>query len=173
MSFCWSIDMNDKAWFEKMERSRLSRTHTNQELDVAVLDDDDDEEQSPQPFVPTHKRIITEDEEVKYSIILSYKEIFAGKDGYEEPIINEDGSITFSFPSPEEAGNFFMQDAEKGHAFVIIDMKTNTVVGYSNGDGHFYHVDGKVFQKGEAIARSSEIHPDKFDMPRPASPNFR
>ena len=123
--------------------------------------------------MPTHKRILTEDEEVKHSIILSYKEIFAGKDGYEEPIINEDGSITFSFPSHEEAGNFFMQDAKKGHAFVIIDMKTNTVVGYSNGDGHFYHVDGKVFQKGEAIACSSEIHPDKFDMPRPASPNFR
>ena len=38
MSFCWSIDMNDKAWFEKMERSRLFRTHANQELDVAVLD---------------------------------------------------------------------------------------------------------------------------------------
>lgn len=162
--------MNDRAWFEKMER-RLARMHVDQELDVAVLDEE--EKKAPQPLVTTHKSIITEDEKVKYSIILSYKEIFAGKDGYEEPIINEDNSITFSFPSSEEAGNFFMKEAEKGCAFVIVDMKTNTVVGYSNGNGSFYHVDGKLFQKGEALAHSSAIQPDNFDMPRPASPSCR
>lgn len=50
----------------------------------------------------------------------------------------------------------------------------HNVVGYSNGDGNVYHMDGKVFQKGEVLASASEIYPDGwFDRPKIFSPDCR
>ena len=74
------------------------------------------------------------------------------KDGYEAPEVNEDGSISFKFPSEEEAVDFFSDRAKKGEKFMILDASTNEMLAFSNGDGNLRRPpepNGEVIKQGE------------------------
>lgn len=168
--------MNDKAWFDRVERQKAEKRkladsfiNNSFEGESVILDEEDEGLVSPLPLIST--KAVAKAETVR-SIISAYNEIFSGKKGYKEPVVNPDGSISLSFSNSVEVGNFFMDQAQKGHAFLILDPKTRTVVGYSDGKD-FYHHNGEPFHKGQMLADSSETHPEGFEMPHPISSVYR
>lgn len=96
-------------------------------------------------------------------IMAAYNEIYAEEEWYEEPKV-EGNTVLLKFPTPEEAGKFFMKQSENGHIFLISDPKTNKVMAYSNGDGQLYHGDGQVFKAGEAL-KVADIDAKSFEIP--------
>lgn len=92
------------------------------------------------------------------------------KDGFCEVKVNSDGSRVFSFPSPEEAGDFFEARAKEGHAFELRDKLTNELIARSNGDGHIYRPNGKAFDPGEFKQALKDIDENRKDDEQSMSP---
>ncbi len=112
--------------------------------------------------------VLPEDKNEKDSIIDAYKNQFGGKPGFKEPIVNRDGSITLTFPNKGDAEKFFIGEAQKGTRMIIVDAVTQTVMGYSNGDGTLYHADGNECKSGDAL-KPSKIAAKDFTLPEPKS----
>ncbi len=77
------------------------------------------------------------------------------KPGYKEPKEDKDG-VTFTFPTEEDAVNFFVEFAEQGNPCEIYQLPENKLVAYSNGDGKLYRPDNSEIKRGEL-----------FENPRP------
>jgi hypothetical protein len=92
------------------------------------------------------------------------------KDGFCEVKVNSDGSTEFSFPSPEEAGDFFEARAKEGHAFELRDAKTKEIIATSKGDGHMYRPDGTVFGPGEFKQALIDLDKNRQDDEQSMSP---
>ena len=101
-------------------------------------------------------------------IVLAYNNFFGGKPGYIIPTVNQNGSVSLSFPEKGGAEAFSKDQAKKGQRFMLIDEKTETVMAYSNGHGTLYHVDGSEFQKSDTLKPSS-ISKNDFVLPEPGS----
>lgn len=83
-------------------------------------------------------------------VLQAYKEKYSKEKWYQEPE-TKDGKTSLAFPSEEDAAQFFREQAEAGHSFVVIDGKTNQVMAYSDGDGKLYHSNGNEFQSDELL----------------------
>lgn len=102
----------------------------------------------------------------KNDIIAAYNARFGGKPGHKPPEVDENGFLRLAFPNKGDAESFFSEEAEKGRRMVIVDANTQTVLGYSNGDGKLYHTDGSELQAGEAFQSSNVPYKD-FVLPEP------
>ncbi len=80
-------------------------------------------------------------------IVEDYIKQFGKQSWYRKPETT-DGRTNLTFPSQEEAGNFFKAQAEKNRSFIIVDDKTNKVIAYSNGDGKLYNGNDSVYNGG-------------------------
>ncbi len=97
------------------------------------------------------------------AILGDYKKLYSGESWYQEPKM-EDGTLTLSFPTQQDAVNFYLDQSEKNREFVVVNIKTNKVVAYSNGDGKLYHGDGRAFQQGDTLSPCG-VDFDSFNMP--------
>ena len=100
-------------------------------------------------------------------VLQLYKAKYSKSDDYKEPTQNRDGIYSARFPSLDKATDFFMEAAEEKAEFVLVDFKTKTVMGYSNGDGNLYDANGDKCEKGGL--RPSSMTIDKFTMPEKSS----
>ena len=114
------------------------------------------------------KTVSVQGEDVDFVLQL-YKDTYSSRPDYKQPTKNPDGSHSVSFSSAAEMTNFLMDAAGKNAKFILVDAKTKTVMGYSNGDGKLYHADGNECNKGDELKPSS-IASDKFTMPERSSP---
>jgi len=74
-----------------------------------------------------------------------YKQKFGADSDYQEPKMNDDGSMTLSFPDEKSAMDFAENIAKKGIPF-IMQNGNGKVLGYSTGDGVLNkNEDGKSF----------------------------
>ncbi len=76
----------------------------------------------------------------------------------------EDGKVSLPFPSKQDEVNFYLDQCEKNREFVVVNIKTNKVVAYSNGDGTLYHGDGRAFHQGDTLSACGADF-DSFYMP--------
>ncbi|WP_133130424.1 hypothetical protein [Legionella yabuuchiae] len=106
----------------------------------------------------------TETPEEFQAIIDDYMS-FVGEFAKERPEA-KGGLLKLDFPTPENAVDFFQQQASKSRSFIIFDEQTKKVLAYSNGDGQLHHGNGKPFQKDDKLTRS-EIDYKDFHMPSP------
>ncbi|KTD75626.1 hypothetical protein [Legionella waltersii] len=97
------------------------------------------------------------------SIVDDYKEKYSKESWYKEPQI-EEGKTNLVFPSDEEVGNFFKDQAQNHKCFIIIDGATNKVLAYSNGDGVLYNGNKTVYNGGKFSP--SEVDFSNFKVPK-------
>ena len=113
-----------------------------------------------------------DDEKEKKSIITAFSAMFGHKPGFELPVPNKEGHLAFKFAEKGDAEKFFSSEAANGRCMVIVDAKTQTVMGYSNGDGTLYHSDGRPFDvaAGDTL-EPSNIPAKGFQLPQPPAIN--
>lgn len=149
--------MSDDAR-EREDRERILRGQRDEE-------EEDKKKHSTTPNAGLDTIVQSEDD--KDDIIAAYNARFGGKPGFVQPVRNEDGSVSLSFPEKGDAESFFMDQAAKGRKMIIIDGETGTIMAYSNGgDGTLYHADGKPFEKGDEL-KPSTIKKEDFTLPEP------
>jgi hypothetical protein len=153
----------------------MTRNHLEEEEAIrnqAALEAEEQEAKHRRSLVPPNAGLDTSFQcdslEEQKHIVLAYNNMFGGKPGYVEPVVNTDGSINLSFPQKGDAENFCVGQAEKGRRFIVIDAETKTVMAYSNGDGTLYHANGDAFKKGDSLKPSS-IPRNGFELPEPRS----
>jgi hypothetical protein len=116
------------------------------------------------------KQVVIQSENIA-ALLKSLQDHFKDNDWYKkaenQPVQNDDGSITMHFQSPQDMADFSQKQATEKQNFVMIDEKTNKVMAYSNGDGKLYNGDGTEYdaaQKGEF--KTGKDYKD-FIMPMP------
>ena len=122
---------------------------------------------NPQLQTPTLK---TSPEDAKEAITL-FKNMFPNNE--HPPKKNDDGSITFQFKTPEDSRQFFSTLAKNNPtgSGMIIDKKTNTVMGYYKG-GQLYHANGKECSEKDTLKPDAKFPADKFKFPENNSPSM-
>ncbi|MDF1677280.1 MAG: hypothetical protein P1U32_01120 [Legionellaceae bacterium] len=91
------------------------------------------------------------------------------KPGYEEPKKDKDGNVMFTFPTEEDAVNFFAGRAEKGESFEVYKPPKNELVAYSNGDGKLYRPDKSEIKPGDLFKNPN---PDSSMTPLDTTPKI-
>lgn len=104
-------------------------------------------------------------------MLKDFKNKFGKGKEFKEPQINNH-TVILEFPSPKEAKEFFLEQAQKNRSFKVFDPDTNNVIAYSNGDGKLYHGDGKVFNPGESLS-PSKVEDDNHHHQSSSSPSKR
>ena len=103
------------------------------------------------------------------SLLDAYKDKYKNADWYQEPQKNDRGQMELNFPTEEDAAQFFSEQAEKGKKFKIVDLESNKVMAYSNGDGTLYHSNGNEVQKGDLL-QPGERDSNDFKLSEPSEP---
>lgn len=137
--------MEEQYDIEEEERRKRRLATPNAGIETIVVADPDDDNE-------------------KKDIISAFTKMFGSKPGYKPPTRNAEGHIIFSFPEKGDAEDFFLSEAQNGRRMMIVDAETNTVVGYSTGDGTLYHADGRPFEKGQTL-EPSKIPYKEFTIP--------
>ncbi|MCR9191175.1 MAG: hypothetical protein NXI01_00750 [Gammaproteobacteria bacterium] len=141
---------------------------TQEQIKKAVQDAKAQEagDQAITPNAGKITKLKLDEKDKERDIISLFKEHFGAKPGFKEPVVNPDGSISFSFPKKGDAESFCLDVASQGHQFLIANAE-GKVMGYSNGDGKFYHADGSEFQAGDELQPSTtSIEDFKNSEPR-------
>lgn len=104
----------------------------------------------------SNKKKVALQSEQSEALMQAFLERFKDNDWYKktenQPLQNDDGSITMHFESLDDLADFSQSQAAAGRDFVMIDEKTNQVMAYSKGDGKLYNGDGSEYdpaQKGQ------------------------
>jgi hypothetical protein len=146
----------------------MSHTHLEEKREQEIAKEEEEKQHRARASSPNAglKVAIQCDTAEIQTIIEAYNNHFGGKPGYKAPKKNTDGSIVLEFPNKGDAELFALGEAQKGQKMLIIDSKTQTVLGYSNGDGKLYQADGTEMQEGESFSPSN-ISSKDFSIPEP------
>ena len=115
------------------------------------------------------KKVGVESEDSKL-ILEDYKRKYGEESWYKEPE-EKDGKTTLTFPSEEEVGIFFGEQAKANRSFILVDHETKKVIAYSNGDGTLYNGNGSVYEGGKFQSSNQSI--SDFIMPEREESSMR
>lgn len=120
---------------------------------------------TPLPSAP--KKDVSVVSALNDEIMKKFQETFKDNQWYKDnpPKKGDDGKLSLAFKSDEDMHTFFEKLAKENKNFIIVDGKTNEVMGYAK-DGKLCHANGDEFKKGDAL-KPGGTKLDSFKMPEP------
>lgn len=98
-----------------------------------------------------------------YFISKSYEILYSKEPWYIKPEENDHG-LRLNFPDNTILTEFIQRQVDNNIPHIIVDVRTQKVMGYSRGEGILYHPDGTEFKKGDTL-KTSELDLTAFKMP--------
>ncbi|KTC78808.1 hypothetical protein [Legionella cherrii] len=124
------------------------------------------------PLPSTPKKDVTVASPLSEAIFKKFQDIFKDDPWYKNNPSKqgEDGKLNLSFKSESDMNSFFQKMAaeQKDSSFLIVDSKTNQVMGYGD-KGKLYHANGEEFKSGDKMKPGGTAL-DSFKIPEPKEP---
>ncbi|MCW8400606.1 hypothetical protein OQJ26_17645 [Legionella sp. PATHC038] len=124
------------------------------------------------PLPSTPKKDVTVASPLSEAIFKKFQELYKDDPWYKNNPSKqgEDGRLNLSFKSESDMNSFFQKMAaeQKDSSFLIVDSKTNQVMGYGD-KGKLYHANGEEFKSGDKMKPGGTAL-DSFKIPEPEEP---